>query len=272
LRGVFPDILKDAEIGKTAAGVYEDARAMLDLIVRDNLLTARAVIGFFPANSTGDDVEVYTDESRTKVRTVFHFLRQQMSKATDRPQMCLADFIAPSDTGIPDYIGGFALTTGAGIEEALKRFEQDHDSYKSILLKSLADRLAEAFTEHIHERVRKEFWGYAAAESLDNDALIREEYQGIRPAPGYPACPDHTEKGLLFDLIEAPKLAGIQLTESYAMMPGAAVSGFYFSHPQSAYFGLGRIGKDQVQDYAKRKGLTVEEVEKWLGPNLAYEK
>jgi len=272
MKGVYPDIFSDEVVGAEAKKLFADAQRMLERIVKEKLLTAKAVFGFFPANSVGhDDVEVYTDESRTKVLTTFRFVRQQMAKATDKPNDCLADFIAPKETGLRDYIGGFAVTSGHGVESHVKKYEQDHDDYNAIMLKAMADRLAEAFAEHLHERVRKEFWGYVPDENLDNTALIREEYRGIRPAPGYPACPDHTEKGPLFALLRAPEQAGITLTESFAMYPGAAVSGFYFSHPGSHYFGIGRIRKDQVEDYARRKGISLADAERWLAPILGYE-
>ncbi len=270
LNGLYPEIFDDEVVGEEARKLFDDARAMLNDIIAKKMLEARAVIGFFPANAVGDDVEVYTDDTRTEVLTTIHFLRQQMEKQTTTPNLCLADFVAPKASGKPDYIGGFAVTAGHGIEPFIEQFEKDHDDFHSILLKALADRLAEAFAEHMHERVRKEFWGYASDEDMNNHDLILEKYRGIRPAPGYPACPDHTEKGALFDLIKAPEEAGITLTESYAMHPGAAVSGFYFSHPDSTYFGIGRINRDQVEDYAKRKKLSVEECEKWLAPILGY--
>ena len=270
LAGKYPAILEDAVVGEAARSLFADARVMLQRIIGEKWLTARATIGFFPANSINEDVEVYTDDSRTELRDTFHFLRQQMPKSDGRANLCLADFIAPKSSGVKDYIGGFVVTAGVGIEKKLAEFKAKHDDYSDILLKSLADRLAEAFAERMHERVRKEFWGYAAAEDLPNDALIAEEYQGIRPAPGYPACPDHSEKRALFNLLEAEKTAGVELTESFAMLPTAAVSGFYFSHPQSQYFGIGRIGRDQVVDYAKRRGVSVEQAERWLAPNLGY--
>jgi 5-methyltetrahydrofolate--homocysteine methyltransferase len=272
LAGNFPSILDDSIVGEAARSLYQDARAMIERVVAEKWLTANAVIGFFPANAVGDDVEVYADESRKDVLTTFHFLRQQMSKRQGSFNYCLADFIAPKETGVPDYIGGFAVTAGLGIEEHLSAFRRNHDDYNDILLKAIADRFAEAFAERMHERVRKEFWGYAPDENLTNEQLIKERYQGIRPAPGYPACPDHSEKRALFDLLDAERNASITLTESYAMLPGAAVSGFYFSHRESRYFGIGKIGRDQVADYAVRKGLTVEQTERLLAPNLAYDR
>jgi 5-methyltetrahydrofolate--homocysteine methyltransferase len=271
LHGKYPAILKDAKVGAEAGRLHHDAQAMLKRIVADRSLTANGVIGLFPANSVGDDdIEVYVDESRRGLRTTLHTLRQQDEKPPGRPNRALADFVAPKETGKKDYIGAFALCV-IGAEELAKQHEASHDDYSAIMVKSLADRLAEALAERLHERVRKEFWGYASGESLDNEALIREEYQGIRPAPGYPACPDHTEKGLLFQLIEATKNAGVRLTESYAMWPAAAVSGLYFSHPDSQYFAVGKLARDQVEDYARRKGMDVAAVEKWLSPNLGYE-
>ncbi|MGB5339858.1 MAG: methionine synthase [Gammaproteobacteria bacterium] len=272
LTGKFPQILEDKVVGAEASSLYADARSMLEKIVSDKWLSARAVIGFYPANSvSSDDVELYTDDSRNSVRTVFHFLRQQMSKRRDAPNLCLADYIAPRESGVEDYIGVFALTTGIGIDDRVARFEADHDDYSSILLKALADRLAEAFAERMHERVRKEFWGYAPEENLTNEELIKEGYHGIRPAPGYPACPDHTEKAILWELIKPDENAGIRITESFAMLPTAAVSGFYFSHPEARYFGTGKLGRDQVDAYARRRGMKVSEVERWLAPVLGYE-
>jgi 5-methyltetrahydrofolate--homocysteine methyltransferase len=271
LHGKYPAILKDEKVGPEASKLYNDAQAMLKRIIADRSLTANGVIGLFPANAVGDDdIEVYVDESRRALRTTLHTLRQQDEKPPGRPNRALADFVAPKDSGKKDYVGAFALCV-IGAEELAKQHEARHDDYSAIMVKALADRLAEAFAERLHERVRKEFWGYASGETLDNEALIREEYRGIRPAPGYPACPDHTEKGLLFELIEATKNAGVNLTESYAMWPAAAVSGFYFSHPDSQYFAVGKLARDQVEDYAKRKGMDVKVVEKWLSPNLGYE-
>ena len=236
------------------------------------LQEVRAVIGLFAANAVGDDVQVYDDDSRTSVAAEFHFLRQQMIKTEGRNNHCLADFVAPADAGVADYIGGFVVTAGLGIEAKLAEFAAEHDDYSSILLKALADRLAEAFAERMHERVRREFWGYAAGENLDSDALIRESYRGIRPAPGYPACPDHSEKPALFDLLKAQDNAGVTLTNSFAMLPASSVSGFYFANDQARYFGLGKIGRDQVKDYARRRGVTQDQAESWLAPNLAYDR
>ena len=271
LSGRYPKILQDKKVGEEARKLFADAQAMLKKIIEEKWLTANAVFGLFPANSVNsDDIEIYTDETRKKVAITWHNLRQQTRKPDDIPNYCLADFIAPKETKIRDYIGAFAVTAGIGIDARVAEFEKHHDDYNAILLKSLADRLAEAFAELLHARVRREFWGYAADESLDNDALIAEQYRGIRPAPGYPACPEHTEKGALFELLQAPLNAGITLTDSYAMLPTAAVSGFFFSHPQAQYFATGKIGKDQVADYAKRKGWSLEEAERWLAPVLGY--
>jgi 5-methyltetrahydrofolate--homocysteine methyltransferase len=271
LAGRFPDLLSDPVVGKEATRLFGDAQQMLRRIVSEGLLRARAVLGLLPANSLGDDILIYADERRTAVRATLHCLRQQMERPGSRANYCLADFVAPAESGLADYVGGFAVTAGIGVDELAGSFERDHDDYGSIMVKALADRLAEAFAEHLHERVRKEFWGYAADENLDNKGLIHEAYTGIRPAPGYPACPDHTEKGLLFDLLDVPRNAGITLTESYAMLPTSSVSGLYFAHPASAYFGVGRIGRDQAEDYARRKGMDLAQMEKWLAPNLGYE-
>ncbi len=244
---------------------------MLDKIIAEKWLKANAIIGFYPANSiNNDDVELYQDDSRTDVLQTFHFLRQQMKKPLGKYNQCLADTIAPKDSGIQDYIGAFAVTTGIGIESKLAEFEKDHDDYQAIMLKALADRLAEAFAEKLHELVRKQYWGYAADEALDNKALITEQYQGIRPAPGYPACPDHTEKATLWALLDVKEKTGIELTSSYAMLPTAAVSGMYLAHPQANYFGTGKVHKDQVENYAQRKGMTINEAERWLSPVLSY--
>src|SRR6202167_2242956 len=238
---------------------------MLYQLIEQKWLRARAVVGFFPPNSSGDDdITVFNDETRQTVKLRLHHLRQQKSKPQNQAQSCLADFIAPTDSGRADYLGAFAVTAGIGIDEHVARFEAAHDDYSSIMLKALADRLAEALAERMHERVRREFWGYAAREHLDSAGLIREEYQGIRPAPGYPACPDHTEKATLWQLLDPVQNAGIRLTESFAMFPTAAVSGFYFSHPQAHYFGVGQIDRDQVASYAQRKGMTLGEAERWL--------
>ncbi len=270
LAGRYPAILDDKVVGETARALYDDARKMLDRIVKEKWFKASGVIGFWPANSVGDDVAVYSDESRTTQIATYHTLRQQLEKRAGRHNAALSDFIAPKDTGIADYIGGFAVTAGLGEDEIAARFKNANDDYSSILVKALADRLAEAFAERMHQRVRKEFWGYARDEALSNEQLIREEYQGIRPAPGYPAQPDHTEKATLFRLLDATRAAGVQLTESFAMWPGSSVSGLYYSHPESYYFGVGKIERDQVEDYAARKGRPVAEMERWLAPILNY--
>ena len=272
LHGRYPDILQDKVVGETARGVFNDAQAMLKRIIDERWFTARAVVGLWPANAVGDDIEIYGDEGRHSVLTTIHTLRQQMvRRREERKNYALADFIAPRESGLLDYIGGFAVNTGIGVEEKAKEFEGQNNDYDAIMVKVLADRLAEAFAERLHERVRREFWGYAADEALSNEDLIAEKYRGIRPAPGYPACPDHTEKGLLFPLLDAGKTAGLTLTENYAMFPTAAVSGWYFGHPDAAYFGLGKIERDQVEDYARRKGMSLSEMERWLLPNLNYE-
>ncbi len=272
LAGTFPRILEDEVVGEAARDLYRDANEMLDRMIGENWLRAAAVIGFFPANRSGeDDIAIYEDEDRAAVRCVVYTLRQQMKRTGARPNHALADFIAPAGGRCADYLGGFVVTTGLGIEPHLERMEADNDVYGGILLKALADRLAEAFAEHMHERVRKEFWGYAADEDLDNQALIREAYRGIRPAPGYPACPDHSEKATLFALLDAEAAIGAELTESFAMMPAASVAGYYFAHPDARYFGIGKIGRDQVADYAQRKGLDLAAAERLLGPSLGYE-
>lgn len=271
LAGRFPAILTDEVVGASASQLYADAVAMLDKIIAEQWLTANAVIGFFPANSVGDDIEVYADESRRKVIARFCMLRQQTKKQSGKANMCLADYIAPKESGIPDYIGGFAVTAGLNMEAKLKEFEDNFDDYSAIMFKALADRLAEALAERMHERVRKEFWSYARSENLSNTQLINEEYYGIRPAPGYPACPDHTDKPILFRLLSAEENAEIVLTDSYAMHPAASVSGFYFSHPESRYFGIGKIGKDQVDDYANRKQMNIVVMERWLSQQLSYD-
>jgi 5-methyltetrahydrofolate--homocysteine methyltransferase len=271
LKGTFPRILEDDKYGEAARNLYEDARAMLKQLIEEKWLTANGVVGFWPANSIGDDIEIYTDEMRTKRLAVLHTLRQQMARDGSRANLALADFVAPKDTGIADYIGGFAVTAGVGEEDVALRFERANDDYSKIMIKALADRLAEAFAEALHEKVRRALWAYAPDENLSNEQLIAEDYAGIRPAPGYPAQPDHTEKRALFALLDAEKAAGVKLTESYAMWPAAAVSGLYFSHPESRYFGVGKIGRDQVADYAGRKGWSIEEAERWLGPILNYD-
>jgi len=269
--GKFPDILSDPTVGEAASNLYDDARRLLKQVIAERWLKVRAVVGLFPANSVGDDVEIYTDATRTQVAMRVSFLRQQKGKPAGQPHECLADYVAPKSSGVADYFGAFAVTAGIGIEEHVARFEKAHDDYSSIMLKALADRLAEASAEHFHERVRREFWGYAAQETLTNQQLIQEEYRGIRPAPGYPACPDHTEKAKLWKLLDVERNAGIKITDSFAMYPTAAVSGWYIGHPDSHYFAVGKIDRDQVEDYAQRKGLSVAEAEKWLGPNLGYD-
>jgi 5-methyltetrahydrofolate--homocysteine methyltransferase len=270
MKGRFPDILNNPASGEAARKLYDDAQEMLDTLIKEKWLTANGVIGFFPANAVGDDVEVYTDDTRTEVLTTLHNLRQQGEHRDGIPNKSLGDFIAPKTTGLADYVGAFAVTSGLGSQEKIAEFKADLDDYSAILLESVADRLAEAFAERMHQRVRKEFWGYQPDEQLDNDALIGEKYMGIRPAPGYPACPEHTEKATLWKLMNVHERTGIELTESMAMWPGAAVSGWYFSHPQSQYFVVGRLAQDQVADYARRKGWTMQEAERWLGPNLGY--
>jgi 5-methyltetrahydrofolate--homocysteine methyltransferase len=271
LAGKFPAILEDEVVGKAASELYRDARAMLDRIIAEKWLTAKAVFGLWPANSVGDDVVVDAAPAGEPGPTTLHFLRQQVDKPVERPDFCLADFIAPKDSGRQDWIGAFAVTAGLGIEPHLERFRADHDDYNSILLKALADRLAEALAEHLHRRVRKEYWGFDPDESLDNAALIAEKYRGIRPAPGYPACPEHSEKRTLFALLDAERNAGMELTEGFAMLPTAAVSGYYFSHPKSQYFVVGRLSKEQVADYARRKGASLQQAERWLASNLDYD-
>lgn len=273
LKGKYPDIFENQVVGEEAKKLFADAQQTLDMIVKDELLEARGAIGFYPANTVEDDtVEVYKDESREEVIHRFHFLRQQGKKGKNIPNISLADFIAPKDAGYVDYIGFFAVTAGVNIEPLVEKYEKDHDDYNSIMVKAVADRLAEAFAELMHERVRKEFWGYATDELLDNDSLIREKYQGVRPAPGYPACPDHTEKPPLFELLDATAQTGIELTSSNAMYPASSVSGYYIAHPDSRYFGLGKIGRDQVERYAERKDMSVKLVEKWMAPHLSYDR
>jgi 5-methyltetrahydrofolate--homocysteine methyltransferase len=271
MRGRFPDILHNPVSGETARRLFDDARQMLDRIVEGRWLRASGVFGLFPANRVdGEDIEVYADESRSAVRATLHQLRQQTQGRDGSPRKSLADFVAPKDTGLADHVGAFAVTAGLGLTERITAFKKDQDDYSAILLESLADRLAEAFAERLHERVRKEFWAYAPDEALGADGLLAEKYRGIRPAPGYPACPEHTEKQTIWELLDVQAATGIELTESMAMWPGASVSGLYFSHPRSRYFVLGRVGRDQVEDYARRKGWSVAEAETWLSPNLGY--
>ncbi|MBC7426939.1 MAG: methionine synthase, partial [Bacteroidia bacterium] len=269
MAGKYPKILTDEVVGVEASKLFKDANAMLDKIIEGKWLKANAVFGLFPASSIGEDVVLYTDESRTEELETFHFLRQQRKMATSVPNLSLADYVAPKEEG-KDYMGAFVVTAGLGIEEHVKRFEADHDDYNSIMLKALADRFAEAFAEKLHHLVRTEYWGYATKETLSNEELIAEKYQGIRPAPGYPACPDHTEKRMLFNLLNAEKNTGVELTESFAMWPASSVSGFYLAHPQSKYFGIGKIQRDQLEDYATRKNIPLNEAERWLSPVLGF--
>jgi 5-methyltetrahydrofolate--homocysteine methyltransferase len=272
LAGPFPAILTDEKVGKVASDLYADARKMLAKIIEGKWLQASAAIGFWPANrdpGNDDDIVIYGDKARKFPIATLHTLRQQMAREPGRPNLALSDFIAP--VGTPDFIGGFVVTAGLGEDKHIKRFEAAKDDYSAIMLRALADRLAEAFAERMHEKVRKEYWGYAADEVLSNDDLIKESYRGIRPAPGYPAQPEHSEKATLFKLLDATDRIGVQLTESYAMWPGSSVSGFYFAHPESRYFGVGKIERDQVEDYARRKGWTLAEAERWLAPILNYE-
>jgi 5-methyltetrahydrofolate--homocysteine methyltransferase len=270
LKGRYPAILDDEKQGEAARQLFADAQAMLKKIIEEKWFRPRAVIGFWPANAVGDDIRLYSDENRDAEIGTFFTLRQQLSKRDGRPNVALSDFVAPKDSGVADYVGGFVVT--AGIEEVAiaERFERANDDYSSILVKALADRFAEAFAEHMHERVRKEFWGYASGESFSNEELVHEAYAGIRPAPGYPAQPDHTEKELLFKLLDATEQTGVVLTESYAMWPGSSVSGIYIGHPESYYFGVAKVERDQVHDYASRKNMPIEQVERWLGPVLNY--
>ena len=272
LAGKHPRILDDAVVGEQARQLYLDATRMLEQIVEGRLLKARGVIGLFPANAVNtEDIALFADEARSSTLTVIHSLRQQQHKPEGQPHFALADFLAPDDTAVRDYMGAFAVTAGVGLKKLVETYEADHDDYSSIIAKALADRLAEAFAEHLHHRVRREYWGYADDETLGKDDLIAERYCGIRPAPGYPACPDHTEKRLLWELLDVERRVDIRLTESFAMDPGASVCGWYFSHPQARYFGVGKIGREQVVDYADRKGMSVAETERWLAPNLSYE-
>ena len=267
LAGKYPRILQDEVIGKEAQNLFDDAQAMLKTLCENPKLKATGVMGIFPANRVQDDIEIYADETRNKVAHVAHHLRQQTEKPKG-PNNCLSDFVAPKSSGKADYLGAFAVTAGTWEDDLAKAYEDDGDDYNSIMIKALADRFAEAFAEYLHEKVRKEIWGYVPNEQLSNEELIREKYQGIRPAPGYAACPEHTEKQLIWDLLNAEQNTGMKLTESYAMWPGAAVSGFYFSHPECRYFAVAQIQEDQLLDYAQRKGWDKLEAEKWLGPNL----
>jgi 5-methyltetrahydrofolate--homocysteine methyltransferase len=271
LSGKYPKIFDDEKIGEQATALFNDAKKLLKDIVDRKLIKANAVIGFWPANQINDDdIELYDDENRSGKISLLHHLRQQSEKPDDKPNLSLADFIAPKESGKVDYIGGFVVTAGIGVDELVASYKEDHDDYNAIMVKALADRLAEAFAEHMHLRVRKEFWAYAEHEELDNVALIKEEYEGIRPAPGYPACPDHTEKATLFSLLAAEENCGVALTEHFAMYPAASVSGFYFAHPESRYFAVGKINKDQVESLAERKNIGTEELERWLTPALGY--
>jgi 5-methyltetrahydrofolate--homocysteine methyltransferase len=270
LRGRYPQILEDPAVGEKATELFADARALLDRIVTERLYTARGVYGFFPANAEGDDIRLFSDAARSRPLATLHTLRQQMEKPEGQPLEALADFVAPKESGRPDFVGAFAVTAGFGVNELCRTFESRHDDYSSILAKALADRLAEAFAEMLHLRARRQ-WGYGRDERLTPQDLLRERYRGIRPAPGYPACPDHTEKRTLFSLLDAERKAGITLTETCAMQPASSVSGFYFAHPDAHYFGVGRLSRDQVEDYALRKRWTLAEAERWLAPNLGYE-
>jgi 5-methyltetrahydrofolate--homocysteine methyltransferase len=270
LKGIYPRIFDHPERGPQARQIFTEANALLDWIVDKNRITARGVYGFFPANAVGDDVELYTDSTRQQVLAHFRFLRQQANREGSEPCRSLGDFIAPKETGLPDHIGAFAVTSGIGLKELCDRFKAEHDDYNAIMAEALADRLAEAFAECLHKRVRDE-WGYGCEENLSRAELIQEKYRGIRPAPGYPACPDHTEKGPLWRLLDVEVNTGMLITESFAMWPGSSVSGLYFAHPESRYFSLGKIDRDQVADYRQRKGMSAAEVERWLGPNLNYD-
>ena len=270
MKGRYPKILTDPKLGLEANKLFEDAQSLLRDIVENQRFQPKAVIGFFPANSEGDDILIYTDESRTELQTIFHTLRQQTVKADDKPNQALSDFIAPKDSGRADYFGGFALTAGPEVEELARSFEKQLDDYNAILVKAVGDRLAEALAEYMHKQVRNE-WGYGRAENLKQEDLVSEKYRGIRPAPGYPAQPDHTEKPILFELLDAEKRSGIKLTESNSMYPASSVSGMYYAHPESRYFAVGKINRDHVEDYASRKKMSVSEVERWLAPVLGYD-
>ncbi|HEY5211929.1 MAG TPA: vitamin B12 dependent-methionine synthase activation domain-containing protein, partial [Acidobacteriaceae bacterium] len=270
LKGVYPRIFEHEEQGEQARQIFADANTLLDTIIEKKLITARGVYGFFPASAVGDDVELYTDETRGDVLTRLHFLRQQANKEGKEPCRSLADFVAPKQTGLSDHIGAFAVTSGIGLKELCDRFRAENDDYNAIMAEAIADRLAEAFAEYLHKRARDE-WGYGRDEGLTPAELIQEKYRGIRPAPGYPACPDHTEKGTLWNLLDVQANTGMLITESFAMWPGSSVSGLYFAHPQSRYFVLGKIDRDQIADYADRKGMSIAEIERWLGQNLNYD-
>jgi 5-methyltetrahydrofolate--homocysteine methyltransferase len=270
LKGVYPRILEHEKYGEQARQIFKEGNALLDMMIEKKLIRARGVYGLFPANAVGDDVELYTDASRSKLLEKLCFLRQQTQRDKGEPNRSLSDFIAPRETGLADHIGGFAVTTGIGLKELVERYKAEHDDYNAIMAEAIADRLAEAFAECLHKRVRDE-WGFGRSERLTHSELISEKYRGIRPAAGYPACPDHTEKGTLWRLLDAENTAGVSLTESYAMWPGSSVSGLYFAHPEAQYFSLGKIDRDQVDDYHVRKGMSVAEVERWLGPNLVYD-
>jgi 5-methyltetrahydrofolate--homocysteine methyltransferase len=271
LSGKYPKILTHELVGETATDLFNDANEMLDQVIAAKSVRGKAVFGLFPANRSGDDITIYEDEARTQVKQVIHQLRQQSKKPVGQFNRCLSDYMAPDDSGIEDYIGAFAVSSGFGADELVAAYDANHDSYNSILLKAVCDRLAEALAEYLHQQIRIKYWGYAKDETLDNDSLIREQYQGIRPAPGYPACPEHTEKGLLWNMLNVEENIGMQLTSSYAMWPGAAVSGWYFAHPESKYFAVAKITEEQVIDYAKRAQLTLQEAERWLASNLDYE-
>jgi 5-methyltetrahydrofolate--homocysteine methyltransferase len=270
LKGIYPRILDHPEQGAQAQQIYTEANALLDRMIQEDLIRARGVYGLFPASAVGDDVELYADEARDRPLQQFHFLRQQANREGSEPCRSLADFIAPKETGLPDHIGAFAVTSGIGLKELCDSFRADNDDYNAIMAEAIADRLAEAFAECLHKRVRDE-WGYGRCENLTPEELIHEKYRGIRPAAGYPACPDHTEKGPLWQLLDVQANTGMLITESFAMWPGSSVSGLYFAHPESRYFSLGKIDRDQVADYSRRKGMSVAEVERWLGQNLNYE-
>jgi 5-methyltetrahydrofolate--homocysteine methyltransferase len=270
IRGRYPALLDDPETGARCRELFHDAQQLLDRLLAKKLIRGRAVYGFYPANSDGDDIVLFTDEARHEVLTTFHTLRQQMDKPEDQANLALSDYIAPRSSGRADYLGAFALTAGLGVDEIARVYEADHDDYNAIMTKALADRLAEASAEWLHQQVRLA-WGYGRDERLTQEEIIREKYRGIRPAPGYPAQPDHTEKRLLFDLLAAEKNAGVHLTESCAMSPASSVSGLYFAHPAAKYFGVGMLSRDQVEDYARRKDFSLAEMERWLGPNLAYD-